>query len=152
MTCAVGAAGPAGRTRDERGPSDALARAARARSRATPGWWAAASATRSLGRPVGRTSTWPSPATPRPPPATLCRAHGGTRFRLSRAFGAWRVQGGDLPFQIDITPLQGANLAEDLGRRDLTVNALALPVAAGGARSSTATAAWPTSRRAACGW
>jgi poly(A) polymerase len=60
--------------------------------------------------------------------ATLCRAHGGTRFRLSRAFGAWRVQGGDLPFQVDITPLQGADLAEDLGRRDLTVNALALPV------------------------
>lgn len=60
--------------------------------------------------------------------ATLSRAHRGTRFRLSRAFGAWRVQGGDLPFQVDITPLQGADLDEDLGRRDLTVNALALPV------------------------
>jgi poly(A) polymerase len=60
--------------------------------------------------------------------AELCRAHGGTRFRLSRAFGGWRVQGGDLPFQVDITPLQGADLAEDLGRRDLTVNALAVPV------------------------
>ena len=64
--------------------------------------------------------------------AALCRAHGGTRFRLSRAFGAWRVQGGDLPFQVDITPLQGADLAEDLGRRDLTVNALALPIQGGG--------------------
>jgi len=64
--------------------------------------------------------------------AALCRAHGGTRFRLSRAFGAWRVQGGDLPFQVDITPLQGADLAEDLGRRDLTVNALALPIRGGG--------------------
>lgn len=61
----------------------------------------------------------------------LCRAHGATRFRLSRAFGAWRVQGRDLPFQIDITPLQGASLAEDLSRRDLTVNALAVPVAPG---------------------
>ncbi len=61
----------------------------------------------------------------------LARAHGATRFRLSRAFGAWRVQGGALPFQIDITPLQGATLAEDLGRRDLTVNALALPVERG---------------------
>ena len=60
--------------------------------------------------------------------AALCRVHGATRFPLSRAFGAWRVQGGDLPFQVDITPLQGAGLDEDLARRDLTVNALALPV------------------------
>ena len=60
----------------------------------------------------------------------LCRAHPrATRFPLSRAFGAWRVQGPGLPFQIDITPLQGATLQEDLSRRDLTVNALALPVA-----------------------
>ena len=63
--------------------------------------------------------------------AALCRAHGANRFRLSRAFGAWRVQGGGLPFQIDITPLQGASLEEDLSRRDLTVNALALPVVTG---------------------
>lgn len=63
--------------------------------------------------------------------AILSRAHGATRFRLSRAFGAWRVQGRDLPFQIDITPLQGQTLQEDLARRDLTVNALALPVAPG---------------------
>jgi putative nucleotidyltransferase with HDIG domain len=62
--------------------------------------------------------------------ATLARAHSATRFRLSRAFGAWRVQGGELPYQVDITPLQGPDLDEDLGRRDLTVNALALPVAA----------------------
>ncbi len=61
----------------------------------------------------------------------LSRAHGGTRFRLSRAFGAWRVQGRDLPFQIDITPLQGASLEEDLRRRDLTINALAVPIAPG---------------------
>lgn len=61
----------------------------------------------------------------------LCRAHGATRFRLSRAFGAWRVQGRGLPFQIDITPLQGETLAEDLARRDLTVNALAVPVEPG---------------------
>ncbi len=60
--------------------------------------------------------------------AALCRAHGANRFRLSRAFGAWRVQGRGLPFQIDITPLQGASIEEDLARRDLTINALALPV------------------------
>ena len=63
--------------------------------------------------------------------AVLCRAHGATRFRLSRSFGAWRVQGRGLPFQIDITPLQGETLEQDLARRDLTVNALAVPVEAG---------------------
>jgi putative nucleotidyltransferase with HDIG domain len=63
--------------------------------------------------------------------SALARAHSATRFRLSRAFGAWRVQGGRLPYQVDITPLQGPDLDEDLGRRDLTVNALAVPVAGG---------------------
>lgn len=63
----------------------------------------------------------------------LARAHSASRFRLSRGFGAWRVQGGSLPFSVDITPLQGPDLDEDLGRRDLTVNALALPLAGDGA-------------------
>lgn len=64
--------------------------------------------------------------------AAVARAHRATRFRLSRDFGAWRVQGGDLPAPIDLTPLQGADLVEDLGRRDLTVNALAVPAAGQG--------------------
>lgn len=67
--------------------------------------------------------------------ARLAAAHGAGRFRLSRAFGAWRVQGGRLGPSVDITPVQGADLAEDLGRRDLTVNALAVPLEPGaGAR------------------
>ena len=64
--------------------------------------------------------------------SALARPAGATRFRLSRAFGAWRVQGGRLPFAVDLTPLQGGSLEEDLARRDLTVNALALPAAGGG--------------------
>lgn len=59
--------------------------------------------------------------------AAIARAHGATRFRLSRDFGAWRVQGGDLTASVDVTPLQGPDLTEDLARRDLTVNALAVP-------------------------
>lgn len=62
--------------------------------------------------------------------ARLARAHGADRFRLSREFGSWRVSGGDLPYQVDITPLQGRDLAEDLSRRDFTVNALAAPLTA----------------------
>lgn len=64
--------------------------------------------------------------------AVLAGRAGATRFRLSRAFGAWRVQGGGLPFAVDITPLQGGALDEDLARRDLTVNALAVPASGPG--------------------
>ncbi len=59
----------------------------------------------------------------------LARAEGAGRFPLSAEFGAWRVHGGRLPYVVDITPLQGGDLAEDLSRRDLTANAMALPVA-----------------------
>lgn len=64
--------------------------------------------------------------------ARLAAAAGGAqRFRLSPAFGSWRVQGGDLEVTVDITPLQGATLEEDLSRRDLTVNAIAVPLGGG---------------------
>jgi len=58
----------------------------------------------------------------------LARAHGASRFPLSSAFGAWRLSGGTLPVQVDITPVQGGSLAADLALRDLTVNAMALPL------------------------
>ena len=61
----------------------------------------------------------------------LAKAHHAARFPLSDAFGAWRVHGGDLPFTVDITPLQGDSLDADLAKRDLTVNALALPLGGG---------------------
>lgn len=60
----------------------------------------------------------------------LSRALGAGRFKLSAAFGSWRVHGGG-DLTIDITPLQGADLTEDLARRDFTVNALAIPVGEG---------------------
>jgi len=61
----------------------------------------------------------------------LARAHRAGRFPLSDAFGAWRVHGGDLPYTVDITPLQGGSLEADLAKRDLTINALALPLRGG---------------------
>lgn len=61
----------------------------------------------------------------------LARAQGATRFTLSDAFGAWRVTGGDLPFTVDITPLQGDDIVEDLSRRDFTINAMAIPLGDG---------------------
>ncbi len=59
----------------------------------------------------------------------LARVHRASRFPLSSAFGAWRLSGGTLPVQVDITPTQGGSLAADLALRDLTVNAMAIPVA-----------------------
>jgi tRNA nucleotidyltransferase/poly(A) polymerase len=63
---------------------------------------------------------------------TLARAHRAGRFRLSHAFGAWRVHGGSLPFTVDVVAVQGSSIEDDLTRRDFTVNAMALPVAGGG--------------------
>ncbi len=58
------------------------------------------------------------------PARTLARAAGGHAFPLSDAFGAWRVMGRD-GWQVDLTPLMGETLVEDLRRRDLTINAIA---------------------------
>lgn len=46
-------------------------------------------------------------------------------FALSEAFGAWRVIARDRSWQIDLTPLMGGSLEDDLARRDFTVNAIA---------------------------
>jgi poly(A) polymerase len=54
----------------------------------------------------------------------------GPVFRLSEAFGAWRVidRAGGRVF--DVSPLQADGIEEDLAQRDFTVNAMARAVAA----------------------
>ena len=57
----------------------------------------------------------------------LAREVRGPVFRLSEAFGAWRVvdrHGGRV---YDFAPLQGDTIEEDLARRDFTINAMARP-------------------------
>jgi poly(A) polymerase len=61
----------------------------------------------------------------------LSRAAGGPAFELSDAFGAWRIVGPGHRWQVDLTPVQGGSLAEDLAKRDFTVNAMARPLAGG---------------------
>lgn len=63
----------------------------------------------------------------------LARAARGHAFPLSDAFGAWRVVSRDSSslWQVDLTPLNGRTIEEDLGKRDFTINALAEPVAGG---------------------
>ena len=64
---------------------------------------------------------------------TLARAAGGPAFALSDAFGSWRVLAPDRGWQVDLSPLRGGSLQEDLALRDFTVNAIAEPLD-GGAR------------------
>ncbi len=46
-------------------------------------------------------------------------------FALSEAFGAWRVVARDHSWQLDVTPMAGDTVEQDLARRDLTLNAIA---------------------------
>jgi poly(A) polymerase len=59
----------------------------------------------------------------------VAEALGAPRFPLSDRFGGYRVTaaGG---VQVDVMPLHPEGIEADLLRRDLTVNALALPLAA----------------------
>jgi poly(A) polymerase len=58
----------------------------------------------------------------------LAQALDAHRFELSEAFGAWRVVARDRSWQVDLTPLLGDTLEQDLARRDLTINAIARPL------------------------
>jgi poly(A) polymerase len=62
----------------------------------------------------------------------LARTAGGFTFALSEVFGAWRVVSHDRGWQIDLMAAEGGSIEADLARRDLTVNAIAEPVAAEG--------------------
>jgi poly(A) polymerase len=62
-------------------------------------------------------------------PAQMARATAaevrGPVFRLSEAFGAWRVIDRRQNLIWDFSPLQGETIEEDLRKRDFTVNAMA---------------------------
>jgi poly(A) polymerase len=58
----------------------------------------------------------------------LARAAGGFAFTLSEEFGAWRVVGHARDWQVDLMAAEGGSIEADLGRRDLTINAIAEPL------------------------
>jgi putative nucleotidyltransferase with HDIG domain len=62
----------------------------------------------------------------------LGRTAHGFAFELSHEFGAWRVVAHDRSWQLDLLPLDGPTIEDDLARRDLTVNAIAAPLGGDG--------------------
>ncbi|HZE05378.1 MAG TPA: HD domain-containing protein [Solirubrobacteraceae bacterium] len=86
---------------------------------------------RALGRP---TSDFDVAITGRVPEIAraLGRSAHGYAFELSEAFGAWRVVAHDHSWQLDLLPLDGETIEEDLSHRDLTINAIAAPIGSGG--------------------
>lgn len=68
---------------------------------------------------------------PRAVARQLARRVSGPTFRLSEGFGAWRVISPDRSWNVDLLPLAGDSIDEDLARRDLTINAIAQQLPAG---------------------
>jgi poly(A) polymerase len=64
---------------------------------------------------------------PEPAARALAAEVRGPVFRLSEAFGAWRVVDRRDGRIYDFAPLQGETIEEDLRKRDFTVNAMARP-------------------------
>jgi putative nucleotidyltransferase with HDIG domain len=83
-----------------------------------------------LGRPVVDVDVV-VPGDPAPAARRLARATGGSPFALSETHGAWRVVLDGRT--IDVTARRGRDIVADLGERDFTVNAMAIPVDGEGA-------------------
>jgi tRNA nucleotidyltransferase/poly(A) polymerase len=79
-----------------------------------------------LGRPVTDVDVV-VPGDPAPAARRVARATGGSPFALSEAHGAWRVVLDGRT--VDVTARRGGDIVADLGERDFTVNAMAIPVA-----------------------
>jgi poly(A) polymerase len=67
----------------------------------------------------------------RPLARALARSSQAHAFELSEGFGAWRVTARDKSWQVDLLPLAGDTIEADLAIRDLTINAIAAPLAGG---------------------
>ena len=67
----------------------------------------------------------------RPYASKLAKATGGALFRLSGAFGAWRVVGPEHAWHADFVPLRDEDIEADLAQRDFTINAMAEPLGGG---------------------
>ena len=63
----------------------------------------------------------------------IAAAADGFAFELSAEFATWRAVAPGRDWHVDVTRLRGSGIEADLGARDFTVNAIAVPLAAPGA-------------------
>ncbi len=68
---------------------------------------------------------------PRAAARRLAKATGGASFRLSGAFGTWRVVGPGHSWHADLVTLRDGEIEADLAHRDFTINAMAEPIGGG---------------------
>jgi putative nucleotidyltransferase with HDIG domain len=68
---------------------------------------------------------------PAPLAKAIAREGGGHSFELSAEFATWRAVAADRGWQIDLTTLRGGSIEADLGERDFTIGAVAVPLAGG---------------------
>jgi poly(A) polymerase len=61
----------------------------------------------------------------------IARVGGGHAFQLSAEFATWRTVAVDRSWQVDVTGLRGETIESDLGARDFTLGAVAVPLAGG---------------------
>lgn len=61
----------------------------------------------------------------------VARAANGHPFELSEEFAMWRVQAREQPWRLDVVRLRGESIEDDLGTRDFTLNAIAVPLGGG---------------------
>jgi poly(A) polymerase len=61
----------------------------------------------------------------------VARAGDGHVFELSSEFATWRAVAADRSWQLDATALRGETIEADLGARDFTLGAVAVPLAGG---------------------
>jgi tRNA nucleotidyltransferase/poly(A) polymerase len=71
------------------------------------------------------------PDDPKDSARAIARATGGAAFRLSGAFGAWRVVGPGQSWHVDLVRLRDGDIRADLAARDFTINAMAEPLDGG---------------------
>jgi poly(A) polymerase len=96
------------------------------------GVWIAGGAVRdaALGRPVDDLDLAVA-ADPSAVAKAIVRHGGGHAFELSAEFATWRAVAADGSWQVDATALRGPTIEADLGERDFTVGAVAVPLGGG---------------------
>jgi tRNA nucleotidyltransferase/poly(A) polymerase len=82
-----------------------------------------------VGRPVIDADLAVEPGAERETAEAIARAGRGAAFRLSEEFGTWRAVAPTEGWHVDVSRLRGEDIRGDLGHRDFTINAIAVPLA-----------------------